>query len=345
MRIPKLRAHRSTGSSSRGRGRIPAAVVGVLALVTSGCGAFESGQSAENYPDRPVSFSVGSEPGSGWDATARAIVESMEKEGMTDSPLTVQNRPGAVGCVLLNSMVEEHRGDSYEIAMTSTPLFSNQLRGQCDLGYQDVTMVARVLTENFLVAVPADSPYQDLNAFLEAIKEDGQSVPIAAAGDDQLPLALLVKEAGGDPADINFIEFESGGEYLAALYNGDVAASVSGVTEFGSQIEAGKLRGLAVLREDRLEPPLDSIPTAQEMGLDVTLSNWRGVYGPPDMPEAAVTYWERKLKALLETESWKQVAQRNQWESTYLAGEDLQKFLDNEYAQIETALSSIGATG
>lgn len=335
----------TAGAARRARLALPAGVA-ALALV-AGCSSSGadggSGGGGSNYPTRPVTFSVGSEPGSGWDATARAIVESLEKEDMTDSNITVQNRPGAVGCVLLNTMAGDKAGQEYDIAMTSTPLFSNELRGQCDKGYEDVTVIARLLIENFLVAVPADSPYADLPALLDAIKADPQSVPIAASGDDVLPFTLLVKAAGGDPATVNFVAFESGGEYLTALLNGDAAASISGVTEYGPQIEAGELKGLAVLRDDRLGAPLDEIPTAPELGYDVTMSNWRGVYGPADMPEEAVTYWAEKLDELMKTESWRDIAERNQWEISYLAGEELDTFLTEEHEVMRTALESIGA--
>ncbi len=319
------------------------ALLAVSALALTGCSS--GGGSADDYPSQPINFSVGSEPGSGWDATARALVEVMEREDAVPVQVNVQNRPGAVGCVLLNDMTSGLAEADHEIAMTSTPLFSNELRGQCETHYSDVTVIARLLIENFMIAVPADSEYESLEALLDAVVADPQSVPIAASGDDQLPMALLVEAAGGDPQSVNFIEFESGGEYLTALLNGDVVASMSGVTEFGPQIEAGELAGLAVLSEERLAAPLDEIPTAIESGFDVTLSNWRAVYGPPEMPEHAVAYWETKLQELLESESWQEIAERNQWGTAYLAGEALQTFLDEEYAQTQSALESIGATG
>ena len=320
-------------------------VVGLTCLaLATGCSSADSGgDTTGEYPTKPVSISVGSEPGSGWDITARAIVDSMQREKLDDTNITVQNQPGAVGCVLLNKMINNYKGDDHKIAMTSTPLFSNELRGQCDRSYTEITMIARILTENFLLAVPADSKYPDLKSLLEAVKTDPQSVPIAAAGDDQLPLALLVKAAGGDPLKVNFVRFESGGEYLTALLNGDVAASVSGVTEFGAQIEAGDLKGLAVLREERLAAPLDAIPTAKELGYDVTVSNWRGVYGPPGMSEEAIAYWQDKIEKLLKTDSWKAIAERNQWETTFQKGDELDAFLTKEHAAIAEALRSIGA--
>ncbi|GAB3262623.1 tripartite tricarboxylate transporter substrate binding protein [Arthrobacter pigmenti] len=340
-----LRTFRRTDSNRspnirRGARFAGAATVAMLAL--TGCGS-ASGGSGEDYPTQPINFSVGSEPGSGWDATARALTESMEKEDTVPVQVNVQNRPGAIGCVLLNSMVNDMAGDPNEIAMTSTPLFTFQLRGQCEIGYEDITMIARVLTSNFLVAVPSGSQYSDLGSLLDAIIANPQSVPIAAAGDDQLPLALLVKAAGGDPAKINFIEFESGGEYITAMLNGDVKASVSGVTEFGAQIKAGDFEALAVLSEERLEPPLDNIPTAQEQGYDVVIGGWRGVYGPPDMPDYAVKYWQKTLQETLKTDTWKEIAERNQWTTAYMDGKELESFMEEEYGKMKEALQSIGA--
>ncbi|EMY34859.1 hypothetical protein D477_007454 [Arthrobacter crystallopoietes BAB-32] len=314
----------------------------VAAVALTGCSA-ASGDAGGNYPDRPINFSVGSEPGSGWDGTARALVEVMEREDAVPVQVNVQNRPGSVGCVLLNEMITKNADASHEIAMTSVPLQSMELRGMCDVNYQDVTVIARLLIENFLVAVPADSKFTDLDSLLDAIVKDPKSVPVAADGDDQLPLALLVEAAGGDPSAINFIAFESGGEYLTALMNGDVVASVSGVTEYGPQIEAGELRGLAVLSEERLEEPLADIPTAVELGYDVTLNNWRGVYGPPNMPEEAVEYWRAKLQELLQSDSWQEIAERNQWETAYLAGDELDAFLEDSYGQLTSALQSVDA--
>ncbi len=346
--MPSLSTRPTSASIGKRPSRIRVLTAGAAALaLAAGCSSGSGTDTASSgggsdYPTQPVNLSVGSEPGSGWDTTARALIEVMEKEDLSETNMTVQNRPGAVGCVLLNQMVSNQKGEDHELGMTSTPLFSNEVRGQCDVTYEDITVIARLLTENFLVAVPADSPYKSLEDLLEAIKADPTSVPIVAGGDDALPLALLVKEAGGDPSSINNVEFESGGETVTAMLNGDVAASMGGITEFSGQLESGDFRGLAILRDERLKAPFDDIPTAKEQGFDVTLSNWRGVYGPPDMPQEAVTYWQDKLEEAVNSPAWKEVADRNQWETSFLTGEELSTFLEQEHGQIEEALTSIG---
>ena len=320
------------------------AALAVSALVAS-CSAFQAPaeEAAQNYPAEPVTLTAPAEPGSGWDTTARALAETMQQEDVIDTPLPVQNRTGATGCVWHQAMVNDYTSDPYQIAVTSTPIMSNYLRGDCDLTYEDVRMIATIFVETYILVVPADSPYKSAEDLLAAVKEDPESVPIAASGDDQLPFALLVKAAGGDPASVNFIEYEGGGEQITAMLNGDVEAALAGVSEFRGQLEAGDLRGLAVLKDERLTGSLGNVPTAPELGYDVTLANWRGVYGPPKMPESAVSYWEDKLEQTLQTPTWKEFAAQNQWEPQFLTGQEMQQYLANANSKIKQGLAQIGA--
>jgi putative tricarboxylic transport membrane protein len=320
------------------------AAVAVSGLVAS-CSAFQapSEDAAQNYPAEPVTLTAPAEPGSGWDTTARALAETIQKEDLIETPLPVQNRTGATGCVWHQAMVNDYTSDPYQIAVTSTPIMSNYLRGDCDLTYKDVKMIATIFVETYILVVPADSQYKSAEDLLAAVEANPQSVPIAASGDDQLPFALLVQAAGGDPSAINFIEYEGGGEQITAMLNGDVDAALAGVSEFRGQLEAGDLRGLAVLKDERLTGSLGNVPTAPELGYDVTLANWRGVYGPPQMPESAVTYWEDKLGQAMQTPTWKDFAEVNQWEPLYLTGQEMQDYLANANAKIRQGLAQTGA--
>lgn len=307
-----------------------------------GGGGDTAAAGGSGYPDQPVTITAPADPGSGWDTTARALVETLQKEELVDVPLPVQNRPGATGAVWMSEMVNNQEGQAYEVAITSLPIMSNQIRGLSEYGYEDVTMIARLFSEYYMVVTPTDSEYQTLDDVVEAIEADPASVPVGAAGDDRLPFALLVQAKGVDPQSVNFINYEGGGEQITALLNGDIDVAIAGVSEFRGQLEAKALRGLAVIRDERLEAPLDDVPTAQEQGYDVTLSNWRGVYGPPEMPAEAVTYWEDTLEQAMQTETWKEFADRNQWETTFMKGSEMQAYLDTTFGEIDEALQSIG---
>nr|ABP45218.1 uncharacterized protein UPF0065 [Mycolicibacterium gilvum PYR-GCK] len=307
------------------------------ALVLTGCQKSEEPVAAPPYPAGPVTMTAGANPGSGFDITIRAVVEALETEKLVTVPLPVQNKPGNIGADFLASMVEQYQGRDDQVSVTSLSMMMNQLRGLSPYGYDDVTMIARLITEYYVVVTDAQSPYRTLADVMTAIRSDPGRVQIAAATDDQAPFDLLVAAAGGDPAALDYVAFEGGGDQTEALLNSGISVAVGGVSEFVDLVRSGELRALGVLSEERL-PGLD-VPTAREQNLDVTLSNWRGLYGPPGMPAGAVSYWQEVLAEMVNTPTWNQIAERNQFTTTFMVGDELQTFLADTQADLAAALA------
>lgn len=281
-------------------------------------------------------MTAGANPGSGFDLTIRSVVDALQTEKIVDVPLPVQNRPGASGADYLATMVEQYRGADDQISVTSLSMMMNQSRGASKYGYGDVTMIARLMTEYFVVVTNSASPFTDLPSVLAAIRSDPARVTVGAAHDDEAPFDLLVSAAGGDPALVNYVTHEGGGDQIAALRAGDISVAIGGVSEFIDTVKSGELKALGVLAENRL-PGVDA-PTAREQGLDVTLSNWRGLYGPPNMPDVAVAYWQKALGDMVNTPTWKQIAERSQFTTTFMIGDEFQAFLAETQADVEAAL-------
>jgi putative tricarboxylic transport membrane protein len=321
---------------------IKSAISAMLAasLILTGCQDSERASGAEGYPSGPVTMTAGANPGSGFDITIRSVVEALQKESIVEVPLPVQNRPGASGADFLVTMVERYKGDDDEVSVTSLSMMMNELRGKSKYGYDDVTMIARLMTEYFVVVTGSDSPFKNLNDVMTAIKSDPGRVAVGAAHDDEAPFDLLVSAAGGAPSSVHYVTHEGGGDQSTALHNGGIGVAIGGVSEFISQLKSGDLRALGVLAEKRL-PGLDA-PTAREQGLDVTLSNWRGLYGPPDMPEFAVAYWQKALGEMVESPMWKQIAERSQFTTTFMIGDEFQTFLAKTQTDVKAALEEAG---
>lgn len=292
------------------------------------------------YPSGPITMTAAANPGSGFDLTIRAVVNALEAERIVTVPLPVQNRPGASGADFLATMVEDYRGADDQISVASLAMMTNELGGTSRYGYTDVTMIARLMTEYFVVVTRPDSTLQDLTDAMTAIKADPAVVAIGAAHDDEAPFDLLVAAAGGDPSSVRYVTLEGGGDQIAALSTGDIDVAIGGVSEFVDQLQAGDLKALGVLAEDRL-PGLD-VPTAREQGLDVTLANWRGLYGPPDMPPAAVEYWRGALRRMVESPTWRQIAERSRFTTTFMVGAEFDAFLGRTQADVEAALHVAG---
>lgn len=318
--------------------RLALSVLLAVSLALTGCQQqSEQTSEAPEYPSGPITMTAGANPGSGFDITIRAVVEALQKERLIDAPLPVQNRPGNSGADFLATMVEQYKGKDNEVSVTSLSMMMNELLGKSQYGYDDVTMIARLITEYYVVVTRHDSSYNNLGDVMSAIKADPRSVVVGAANDDQAPFDLLVAAAGGDASTINYVPFQGGGDQIKALESGEISVAIGGVSEFVDLLNADTLQALGVLSEERL-PGID-VPTAREQGLDVTLSNWRGLYGPPDMPQYAVEFWQNALGKMVESPTWQQIAKDKQFATTFMTGDEFQTFLAETQADVKQALA------
>jgi putative tricarboxylic transport membrane protein len=311
-----------------------------VSLILTGCQGSEQASAARTYPRGPVTMTAGANPGSGFDLTMRAVVDTLQKEQIVNVALPVQNRPGGSGADFLSTMVQQYRGDDDQVSVTSLSMMMNELRGKSRYGYHDVTMIARLMTEYFVVVTRPDSAFKNLGDVMTAIKSAPARVAVGAAHDDEAPFDLLVSAAGGDPSSVHYVTHEGGGDQIAALRSGEVNVAIGGVSEFIGQLKSGDLTAVGVLSENPL-PGVDA-PTARQQGLDVTLSNWRGLYGPPDMPKSAVDYWQKALGEMVQSPTWKQIAQRSQFTTAFMIGDELQSFLAKTQADVKAALAEAG---
>jgi putative tricarboxylic transport membrane protein len=320
------------------------AVIAASSLLCA-CGVNSSGAqgSADSYPSGPIQLIAPAAAGGGYDTTARVTLKLLQDTGLLDVPAVVENRDGADGSVWMQKMATDLTGDDSVVSVGGTASMYNDARGDTEHDFYDVTPIASLINEYYVFVVPADSEYDSLKEVVEAVKEDPESVPIGGGSLDRAAFDLVVKAAGGDPSQTNFVEYPTGAEQTVGLLNGDLAMGVSGTPEFKAQIESGDLKALAVTRPERFDmDPFKDVPTTREEGYDVTLVNWRCIYGPADMPDYAVSYWEDTLQKLVETDEWADAAVDNQWETNFKTGEDLQALIDDTYKKIKAAYRATG---
>lgn len=310
-----------------------------LVLITA-CGTGTSGSTGQ-YPSGRITIAVPTEPGSGYDLTARQVAEILDSAGIVDVPITVQNRPGGMTALLGGEMVKRYKGKDDILGIMALTEQILQAEGRLKDGLDGFTPLARMMTTPVAVMVPADSPYTDLDSLMKAIADKPGDVPIAVGIEDSLIFALLAKKGGLDASTVNLVTYTGGaGEQATALLTGDVKVAVSTPGEFSSLLESGEVKAIAVVNDQRINS-LD-VPTAVEQGYDVTLTNWRGVYGPADMPDKAVKYWRKALKELSTTDEWTEKAETMGYETAYLDGDELDAFMADTYKQVKTASDGLG---
>ncbi|EFH13097.1 Bug family tripartite tricarboxylate transporter substrate binding protein [Pseudoroseomonas cervicalis] len=280
-------------------------------------------------------------PGGGWDGLGRAIEQVARQAGMVGN-FQFENVGGAGGTVGLPRFIQQRRGREGSIMIGGAVMVGSVLANKSPVGLKDVTPIARMTSEPGVIVVPASSDIRGLKGFLDALKGNPGATSVAggsAGGMDHILLGLLLKSQGRSAKDGSYVAFAGGGPAQAAILGAQVRAGISGVSEFAEQIKAGRMRALATSGEARSLP---DVPTLKESGIDITLGNWRGVFGPPGIKPETRAELLRFVTELHALPAWKELMQRQGWEDAFLSGDDFAEFLKRDEAATAEVLREVG---
>ena len=284
---------------------------------------------------------VPASPGGGWDTTARTLQRVIQSSGVARN-VQVFNVEGAGGTIGLGQLARED--DDALLMMMGLVMVGAVDTNESRTRLSDVTPIAQLIGETELVVVPADSPYDDLQAFVEGWAADPRGTPIAggsAGGTDQILAGLLAQAAGIDPRQVNYIPYSGGGESLSALLGNQVAAGISGTADYGPQVASGDLKGLAVSTAERSDQVPD-VPTIIESGFDVEVTNWRGLMARRGMSQGAREDLIALVTEAHDTDEWAEALDANGWLDTFQTGDEYAEFLAEEETRVREVLTQIG---
>lgn len=280
-------------------------------------------------------------PGGGFDQTGRALGAALQATGAVKS-LQYENKGGAGGTIGLAQFVNSERGNPKALVVAGMVTVGAAHLNKSPVSLADVTPLARLLAEVEVIAVPANSKIQSIKDLAAALKTNPGSVAFSggsAGGTDHLVAGLLAREAGADPAKVNYIAYTGGAEAMTALLGGHVAAGISGLAEFLPQIKSGRLRALAVTSAQRV-PDVD-IPTLREQGIDLEIVNWRGVFAPPGLNDAQRDALAKAVDAAVKTPQWKAALDKQEWTDFYLPAAPFRTFVEQEDKRVGSIVSSL----
>ena len=322
-----------------------------VAILAAGCGGDPRTERPDSaleptstgYPQGALTLIAPANPGGGWDQTARQIQQVWTETGILGVPIEVVNRGGAGGTIGLADLVTRHRGDARNLMVFGQVMLGSIRTNASPVSIEQTVPLARLLNEYEVVTVPADSPYDSIGELLESFRRDPAAVSWAggsAGGIDHILAGLIAQAAGVDPRQVNYIAYSGGGEAAAAVMGGHVTLGLSGVGEWKAYIATGRMRPLAVSSPERAGD--GSVPTLRESGLDVVLSNWRGISAPPGTDDETRDWLIRALAGMRESEAWQDILRANEWEDSFLPGAAFEAFLQNEVATVDETLRAIG---
>jgi putative tricarboxylic transport membrane protein len=239
----------------------------------------------------------------------------------------------------------EKQGDDHTLAIftntwVATPLTIKNAKYTA----KDLTPVVRLVLEPTIAVVRADSPYKNMNDFVEAAKKD--PVGLKQAGGSATAIesltGLLIQSATG--AKWAFVSTPAVKDRIANLLAGNVQIIIPQPQDVNEHIAAGKVRPIAALTEKRLTV-LPNLPTIKEQGINVPIiANARGVLAPPGLASDVVGYWENFFARLIKTPSWRKYVEENQVEDVFLKSAEVSAFLDEQITLMRSVLQMAGVS-
>jgi tripartite-type tricarboxylate transporter receptor subunit TctC len=255
---------------------------------------------AAKYPRRPITLICPWGAGGGTDAVSRILATLLKQE--LGVPVNVVNRTGGSGAVG-HTVMATARPNGYTLGLATSELTMMHWMGLTKVTYRDVTPVAMVNIDPAAVNVRTDAAWKTYGELAEYVK--GNPGKLLSSGTGQggiwhLAMAGWLRAEGMSPKAVKWIPSKGAAPALQDLMAGGIDMSTCSLPEAATLIEAGKVRPLAIMAEER-DPKFPDVPTLRQVGVEWTCGAWRGVVAPKGTSPDIVAILEKTLAKIVKS--------------------------------------------
>lgn len=309
-------------------------LVPTLALAAFACHA--SHALAAWQPTKTVEFVVPAGTGGGADQMARLIQGIVTKNNLMKSSMVVVNKGGGAGAEGFLD-IKNSKGDAHKIIITLSNMFTTPLATGVPFSWKDMTPVAMLALDEFVLWVNAETPYKTPQEYLAAVKATGGKIKMGGTGskqEDQIITALIEKAAG---VKFIYVPYKGGGEVAVQLVGKHIDSTVNNPIEAVAQWRGSKLRPLCVFDSKRMpykdkiaDKSWGDIPTCKEGGLDVEYLMLRGIFMSPGVTAEQTAFYIDLMQKVRAAPEWKKFMEEGAFNQTFMSGSDYVKWVANE---------------
>jgi tripartite-type tricarboxylate transporter receptor subunit TctC len=300
-------------------------------------------------PTKPIEFVIPAGTGGGADQMARLIAGIAEKHKLSPQPFAPINKAGGAGAEGF-LYVKGKKGDAHTIVITLSNLFTTPLHTGIPFNWRDLTPVARIALDNFILWVNADTPYKTAKDYIAAVKErssgeNRMKMGVTGSAQEDQIVTIQLEQALG--VKFSYVPFKGGGEVCVNLVGHHVDSTVNNPIECVAHWRAGRVRPLAVFDSVRIpDPEWKDIPTVKEaLGVDIQYTMLRGIFGPPGMPKEAVDWYVAFLKKIYETPEFKKYLADGALKPDFTSGPEYVKWVEQAEVMHKDLMAKGGLLG
>jgi tripartite-type tricarboxylate transporter receptor subunit TctC len=240
---------------------------------------------AQQWPNKPVKLLVGSSPGGGTDAMARAVADKLTP--MWGQTVVVENKPGASNTLAADLTAKSTDEQTMLMGVSTAQAIAPHLLKLNYNNDKDLVPVAFTGAVPNVLVVAANSPVNSVEDLIKLLKSRPGQLNFASsgAGSTQHIAAELFKDLA--KVDAVHVPYKGSGPAMIDLIAGQVQYAFETMSSALPQIRGGKLKALGVASETR-NPQLPDTPTMTQAGIPLVMSAWYGVYMPAKTPKAVL---------------------------------------------------------
>jgi len=213
--------------------------------------------------------------------------------------------------------------------------------GLMKVNADDFVPVARLNFDPAAVTVRADSPWKTVEAFIADAKKKpgGMQVGNGGIGDIWHVAAAAVEDRTG--AQFNHVPFQGAAPAVASLLGGHVDAITVSPGEVMQHVQAGKLRVLAVMADQRLGGIYADTPTLKERNIDLSIGVWRGLSVPKGTPPDVVQTLRTATKAAAAEPAYKETLAKANLGEAYADADAFKAAIESDRQSLKKVLAKL----
>jgi tripartite-type tricarboxylate transporter receptor subunit TctC len=266
------------------------------ALLLAGLVSASAPVLAQQWPNKPVKLLVGSSPGGGTDAMARAVADKLTP--MWGQTVVVENKPGASNTLAADLTAKSTDEQTMLMGVSTAQAIAPHLLKLNYNNDKDLVPVAFTGAVPNVLVVAANSPVNSVEDLIKLLKSKPGQLNFASsgAGSTQHIAAELFKDLA--KVDAVHVPYKGSGPAMIDLIAGQVQYAFETMSSALPQIRGGKLKALGVASETR-NPQLPDTPTMTQAGIPLVMTAWYGVYMPAKTPKAVLDKVNADVNAVL----------------------------------------------
>ena len=277
-----------------------------------------------------------SSPGGGSDVFLREMVPHISR--IMGGTFVVENLQGGSGAKAIATLAKA-RSDGRMLYATTPTFIYTSLLSRPAARYTDVEPLVNLFFDPEVLYTAADSRFKTLREVIDHARDGGGKWGAAnPASLERQVMEQLKQKAGVTPA---VTTFEGGGDMLLNVLNHTLDMGVGELQEIRGQLDAGRLRLLAVVGADRL-PQFPDVETVKEQGIELAVRKFRGLAGPKGMPAEVIAAWDAAIPKLLDDPEYRKLYMENSLQPGFIPHAEYVGFMDTFGKDTEAFLRDAG---